>query len=313
MQSLSVIEKPAASSSASGRRLPPWLKRELPAGNGNNFTRSLIEDLRLETVCESARCPNKPHCWSRRSATFMILGNVCTRPCGFCSVPKGGTPELVEDDEPARVAEAAFRLGLRHVVITSVTRDDLPDGGAGHFARCIHAVREKTGATVEVLTPDFLGDVAAIDTVIDAAPEVFNHNLETVPRLYRKVRGRAEYRRSLDLLERVKRRAPQLVTKAGLMLGIGETIEELFDVLADLRTIDCDILTLGQYLAPTLKHIPVARFVPPEEFDEIAARARKLGFRTVVAGPFIRSSYHADEMVPTAEGVPHHAGTDPAS
>lgn len=317
MQSLSVIEKPAASSSASasasGRRLPPWLKRELPAGNGNNFTRSLIEDLRLETVCESARCPNKPHCWSRRSATFMILGNVCTRPCGFCSVPKGGTPELVEDDEPARVAEAAFRLGLRHVVITSVTRDDLPDGGAGHFARCIHAVREKTGATVEVLTPDFLGDVAAIDTVIDAAPEVFNHNLETVPRLYRKVRGRAEYRRSLDLLERVKRRAPQLVTKAGLMLGIGEDIEELFDVLADLRTIDCDVLTLGQYLAPTLKHIPVARFVPPEEFDEIAARARKLGFRTVVAGPFIRSSYHADEMVPTAEGVPHHAGTDPAS
>lgn len=315
MQSLSVIEKPAASSSASasGRRLPPWLKRELPAGNGNNFTRSLIEDLRLETVCESARCPNKPHCWSRRSATFMILGNVCTRPCGFCSVPKGGTPELVEDDEPGRVAEAAFRLGLRHVVITSVTRDDLPDGGAEHFARCIHAVREKTGATVEVLTPDFLGDVAAIDTVIDAAPEVFNHNLETVPRLYRKVRGRAEYRRSLDLLERVKRRAPQLVTKAGLMLGIGETIEELFDVLADLRTIDCDVLTLGQYLAPTLKHIPVARFVPPEEFDEIAARARKLGFRTVVAGPFIRSSYHADEMVPTAEGVPHHAGTDPAS
>lgn len=239
----------------------------------------------------------------------MILGNVCTRPCGFCSVPKG-KPELLEEDEPARVAEAALRLGLRHVVITSVTRDDLPDGGADHFARCIRAVREKTGATVEVLTPDFLGDPAAIDTVIDAAPEVFNHNLETVPRLYRKVRGRAEYRRSLDLLERVKRRAPHLITKAGLMLGIGETVEELFDVLADLRTIDCDVLTLGQYLAPTLKHIPVARFVPPEEFDDIAARARKLGFRTVVAGPFIRSSYHADEMVPTEEGVPHHDGTD---
>ncbi|MCZ2344187.1 MAG: lipoyl synthase [Bacteroidales bacterium] len=313
MQSLSVIDHPASASgspsSPSGRRLPPWLKRELPAGNGNHFTRSLIEDLRLETVCESARCPNKPHCWSRRSATFMILGNVCTRPCGFCSVPKG-KPELLEEDEPARVAEAALRLGLRHVVITSVTRDDLPDGGADHFARCIRAVREKTGATVEVLTPDFLGDPAAIDTVIDAAPEVFNHNLETVPRLYRKVRGRAEYRRSLDLLERVKRRAPHLITKAGLMLGIGETVEELFDVLADLRTIDCDVLTLGQYLAPTLKHIPVARFVPPEEFDDIAARARKLGFRTVVAGPFIRSSYHADEMVPTEEGVPHHDGTD---
>lgn len=309
MRSLTVVDAASSPSSSSGRRLPPWLKRDLPAGNGNNYTHNLIEDLRLETVCESARCPNKPHCWSRRSATFMVLGNVCTRPCGFCSVPKGA-PETVEADEPARVAEAAARLGLRHVVITSVTRDDLPDGGAEHFAECIRAVRTRTGATVEVLTPDFLGDIQAIDTVIAAAPEVFNHNLETVPRLYRKVRGRADYRRSLDLLERVKRRAPAIVTKAGLMLGIGETIEELFDVLADLRTIHCDVLTLGQYLAPTLKHIPVARFLPPEEFDELAARARLLGFRTVVAGPFIRSSYHADEMVPTDEGVPHHAGGD---
>jgi lipoic acid synthetase len=241
----------------------------------------------------------------------MVLGNVCTRPCGFCSVPKGA-PLHVEDDEPARVAEAARRLGLRHVVITSVTRDDLPDGGADHFARCVLAVREATGAAVEVLTPDFLGDICAIDRVIDAKPEVFNHNLETVPRLYRKVRGRAEYRRSLDLLERVKRKAPELVTKAGLMLGIGETVEELFEVFADLRAIGCDVLTLGQYLAPTLKHIPVARFVPPGEFDDIAARARLLGFRQVVAGPFVRSSYHADEMVPTPEGVPAHAGADHA-
>jgi lipoic acid synthetase len=213
-------------------------------------------------------------------------------------VPKG-EPLHVEDDEPARLAEAAVRLGLKHVVITSVTRDDLPDGGAGHFARCVQAVRERLpGAAVEVLTPDFLGDNAAIDRVTDAAPDVFNHNLETVPRLYRVARGRAEYRRSLDLLDRVKRRSPRIVTKAGLMLGIGETIPELFDVLADLRSIGCDVVTLGQYLAPTLKHsIPVARYVPPAEFDEIAARARLLGFGKVVAGPFVRSSYHADEMV----------------
>jgi lipoic acid synthetase len=291
MRSLPVIDKPPP------RRLPDWLKRPLPAGNGNFFTQTLIHDLRLETVCEEARCPNRPECWSRRTATFMVLGNVCTRPCGFCSVEKG-QPISVEDDEPQRVAEAARRLGLRHVVITSVTRDDLPDGGAEHFARCVLAVREATGAAVEVLTPDFQGNVAAIDAVVAATPEVFNHNLETVPRLYRKVRGRAEYRRSLDLLDRVKRTAPAIVTKAGLMLGIGETVGELFDVLADLRGVGCDVLTMGQYLAPTLKHIPVVRFVPPGEFDELAARARLMGFRQVVAGPFVRSSYHADEMVP---------------
>ena len=297
MRSLPVVDRPTP------RRLPDWLKRPLPAGNGNFFTQNLIHDLRLETVCEEARCPNRPECWSRRTATFMVLGNVCTRPCGFCSVEKG-QPISVEDDEPQRVAEAARRLGLRHVVITSVTRDDLPDGGAEHFARCVSAVRETTGAAVEVLTPDFQGNVRAIDTVIAAAPEVFNHNLETVPRLYRKVRGRAEYRRSLDLLDRVKRTAPRIVTKAGLMLGIGETVGELFDVLADLREIRCDVLTMGQYLAPTLKHVPVARFVSPGEFDELAARARLMGFRQVVAGPFVRSSYHADEMVP-GHGADH--------
>ncbi len=313
MRSLPVLGSPAApvDTPPPTRRLPAWLKRDFPSGNGNFFTQTLIEDLKLETVCESARCPNRPDCWSRKTATFMILGNVCTRPCGFCSVPKGGTPEIVADDEPARVAEAAARLGLRHVVITSVTRDDLPDGGANHFARCIHAVRDRIpGAAVEVLTPDFLGDVTAIDIVTDANPEVFNHNLETVPRLYRKVRGRAEYQRSLDLLSRVKQRAPHIVTKAGLMLGIGESIGELFDVFADLRAIDCDVLTLGQYLAPTLKHIPVARFVPPEEFDEIAARARLLGFRQVVAGPYVRSSYHAADMVPTREGGEAHASSN---
>ena len=297
MQPLPVLaDAPAAPERAS--RLPAWLKRELPRGNGNFFTQNLIEDLKLETVCESAKCPNRPDCWSRRAATFMILGNVCTRPCGFCSVPKG-EPEHVADDEPGRLAEAAFRLGLKHVVITSVTRDDLPDGGADHFARCIAAVRARMPhAAVEVLTPDFEGNTAAIDTVIAARPEVFNHNLETVPRLYRVVRGRALYQRSLDLLDRVKRTAPGLVTKAGLMLGIGETTDELFDVLADLRSIRCDVLTMGQYLAPTLKHIPIARFVSPAEFDALAAKARLMGFKQVVAGPFVRSSYHADEMVP---------------
>jgi lipoic acid synthetase len=234
----------------------------------------------------------------------MILGNVCTRPCGFCSVPRG-EPLALEDDEPERVAEAAARLGLRHVVITSVTRDDLPDGGADHFYRCVVAVRQRTGAAVEVLTPDFLGDPAAIDRVLAARPEVFNHNTETVPRLYRKVRGRADYRRTLELLERVKRSAqPDALTKSGLMLGIGETVDELFEVLADLRSVGVDILTLGQYLAPTLKHVPVARFVPPAEFDELAERARSLGFRQVVSGPFVRSSYHAGEMVGTSHAHP---------
>ena len=306
MQSLTVLTDAPAPEAPAGR-LPAWLKRTLPKGNGNFFTQTLLDDLRLETVCENARCPNRPECWSRRTATFMVLGNICTRPCGFCSVPKG-QPLHVEDDEPARVAEAAERLGLRHVVITSVTRDDLPDGGAGHFARCIEAVRGRLPqSAVEVLTPDFNGDEAAIDAVIDARPDVFNHNLETVPRLYRVVRGRAGYQRSLDLLDRVKQRAPGMVTKAGLMLGIGETIEELFEVLADLRTIGCDVLTLGQYLAPTLKHIPVARWVPPAEFDSLAATARLLGFREVVAGPFVRSSYHADDMVPHDAGHPDHA------
>ncbi|MFO0825664.1 MAG: lipoyl synthase [Gemmataceae bacterium] len=299
MLPLTVLDAPPSPlPERSGGRLPSWLKRPLPSGNGNAFTQTLLADLRLETVCENARCPNRPECWSHRTATFMILGNICTRPCSFCSVPKG-EPLHIEDDEPARVAEAAVRLGLKHVVITSVTRDDLPDGGADHFARCVMAVRERLPqAAVEVLTPDFLGDRAAIDRVTDVRPDVFNHNLETVPRLYRVARGRAEYRRSLDLLDRVKQRAPDIVTKAGLMLGIGETIDELFDVLADLRAVKCDVITLGQYLAPTLKHsIPVARYVPPEEFDSIAGRARLLGFRKVVAGPFVRSSYHADDMV----------------
>jgi lipoic acid synthetase len=291
MQSLPLVEVPGPPT----RRLPDWLKRPLPAGNENFFTHHLLRELRLETVCENARCPNRPECYSRRTATFMILGNLCTRPCGFCSVPRGD-PHPPEVDEPQRVAEAAHRLGLRHVVITSVTRDDLPDGGAEHFARCVDAVRARTGAAVEVLTPDFLGDTRAIDRVIEAAPEVYNHNVETVPRFYKKVRGRADYRRSLDLLAHVKRQRPHMLTKTGLMLGLGETREELLETLADLRDVRCDALTLGQYLTPTLKHVPVARYLPPAEFDELGALARRLGFAKVASGPFVRSSYHADEL-----------------
>lgn len=276
------------------RRLPKWLKRPLPAP-GMAFTSSVISDLQLETVCESAKCPNQTECWSQRTATFMILGNVCTRPCGFCSVPKGKT-EPLQADEPHRVAEAAARLGLKHVVITSVTRDDLPDGGAEHFFRCVQAVRQRTGAAVEVLTPDFLGNTAAIDRVIDARPDVFNHNTETVPRLYHRVRRNADYQRTLDLLARVKQRAPHLPTKSGLMLGLGETREEVLEVCADLRSVGCEMITLGQYLQPTPQHLPVERFLPPEEFDEIGELVRRLGFGRVASGPFVRSSYHAGEM-----------------
>jgi len=303
MQALPLI----AESGSSARRLPEWLKKPLPAGNENFFTQHLLRELRLETVCENARCPNRPECYSRRTATFMILGNVCTRPCGFCSVPKG-SPEALEDDEPERVAEAAARLGLKHVVITSVTRDDLPDGGAHHFFRCILAVRQRTGAAVEVLTPDFAGDLQAVERVLAARPDVFNHNTETVPRLYRKVRGRADYQRTLRLLAHVKGEAPHIVTKSGLMLGLGETRDELVETLADLRSVGCDTLTLGQYLAPTLKHIPVARFVPPDEFDELAELARTLGFHQVASGPFVRSSYHADEMLSAAPSTREVSG-----
>src|SRR5438034_2225774 len=206
MRSLPLVAEPAAPAAAR-HRLPEWLKKPLPAGNEGFFTHHLLRELGLETVCENARCPNRPECYSRRTATFMILGNVCTRPCGFCSVSKGAPDEL-EDDEPERVAEAAQRLGLRHIVITSVTRDDLPDGGADHFYRCILAVRARTGAAVEVLTPDFLGRIHAIDRVLEACPDVYNHNVETVPRLYRKVRGRAVYQRNLYSLDRHKHRAP---------------------------------------------------------------------------------------------------------
>ncbi len=293
MFTLPVLDEPA---DAPARRLPRWLKRNVPLGNANHFTARLLDELRLETVCDNARCPNRMECYSQKTATFMVLGNVCTRPCGFCAVERGKTQPL-ETDEPERLAEAAFRLGLKHVVITSVTRDDLADGGAEHFYRCVLAVRQRTGAAVEVLTPDFLGKLGAVERVVASLPEVFNHNTETVPRLYRRVRGpKSDYRWTLELLRRVKRIAPRIKTKSGLMLGLGESREEILDALADLRDAGCDLLTLGQYLQPSPEHLPVERYLPPDEFDELGRMARQLGFWQVASGPFVRSSYHARDM-----------------
>ncbi len=289
------------SSAEAAPRLPRWLKRQAPLGNAGHFTSRLIDELQLETVCDSAKCPNRMECYSQKTATFMILGNVCTRPCGFCSVPRG-RPEPALADEPQRVAEAAFRLGLKHVVITSVTRDDLPDGGGEHFYQCVLAVREKTGAQVEVLTPDFLGQEQGLLRVVEAAPEVFNHNTETVPRLYRSVRGpKSDYRWTLELLRRVKALNPSILTKSGLMLGLGESQEELLDVLADLLDAGCDFLTLGQYLQPGVKYMPVVRYLPPAEFEALGRKAKQMGFRQVASGPFVRSSYHAREMAAPSE------------
>jgi len=277
-------------------RLPRWLRREVPAGNQNQRTSQILSELRLETVCENAKCPNRMECYSQQTATFMILGNICTRPCGFCAVARG-KPQALETDEPARVAEAAERLGLKHVVITSVTRDDLPDGGAGHFADCILAVRQRTGATIEVLTPDFVRQRWAVDRILEAEPEVFNHNMETVPRLYRQVRGpKSDYRWTLALLQHIKAQKPLIKTKSGLMLGLGESRDELLECLRDLRAHGCDFLTLGQYLQPGPKYLPVVRYVPPDEFVELGKLAKELGFKQVAAGPFVRSSYHAREM-----------------
>ena len=290
-------------SDSTPRNLPRWLKRNVPKGNANHFTARLIRRLGLETVCEHARCPNRMECYAQKTATFMILGDVCTRRCGFCSVAKGKT-QPVDPGEPQRVAEAARRLGLRHVVVTAVTRDDLPDGGAEHFVRTVTAVRQATAATIEVLPSDFAGNGRAVDRLVDAAPEVYNHNTETVPRLYRKIRGRkADYRWTLETFRRIRDRDPAIQTKTGLMLGLGETHQELLDTLADLLDAGCRMLTLGQYLQPSADCLPVTRYLPPEEFDALGRAARQIGFRQVASGPFVRSSYHAREM---AEQIREH-------
>jgi lipoyl synthase len=278
-------------------RIPEWLRLKLPTSDTFGQTRKLLHDLRLHTVCESAKCPNHWECWSKGTATFMIAGDRCTRACGFCAVTTA-KPYALEPDEPQRVAEAARRMGLKHVVITAVARDDLPDGGAEHFRQTIEAVRSlNPGIVVEVLVPDFLDRDTSLDAVLSAHPEIFNHNLETVRRLTPRVRSRATYDRSLSVLAKVKRKCGDAAyTKSGIMLGLGETEEELFTALEDLRYIECDILTLGQYLQPTVKHLPVLEFIAPARFEEYGARARKMGFLHVASGPMVRSSYHADDF-----------------
>jgi lipoic acid synthetase len=274
---------------------PPWLRAPAPVGQNYRELKSLITDLKLHTVCESAACPNAGECWNHRTATFMILGNVCTRRCGFCAVQKGA-PQPVDYDEPRRVAEASAIMGLKYIVVTSVNRDDRKDGGAELFALTIEALRERIpGCKVEVLVPDFQGSHAAMKTVMDAQPDVLNHNTETVPRLYRQVRLGARYERSLDMLRYAKELSPATPTKSGLMLGLGETQDEVLQVMRDLAAHRVDILTLGQYLRPSPKHLPIVRYIPPEEFAEYRMAGREMGFAHVEAGPLVRSSYHADE------------------
>ncbi len=278
-------------------RLPDWLRIRLPTTDGFAHTRALLDELKLHTVCQSAMCPNHWECWDKGTATFMIGGDRCTRACAFCAVTTA-KPLPLDPDEPTRVAEATRRMHLKHVVITAVARDDLPDGGAAHFAQTIAAIRALNPPTIiEVLTPDFNDRTASIDTVLAAEPHIFNHNLETVRRLTPAVRSRATYDRSLNVLAKAKTRvARNVYTKSGLMLGLGETDDEIFTALGDLRRVGCDILTLGQYLQPSLKHLPVVEYVPPARFSFYGQRAREMGFVHVASGPMVRSSYHAAEF-----------------
>ena len=276
------------------QRKPAWIRVKAPNHPVYNETRALMRDNRLTTVCEEAACPNIGECWSHRHATMMIMGEVCTRACAFCNVATGH-PDALDADEPARVADAVAKLGLRHVVVTSVDRDDLADGGAAHFAATIRAIRAVAPATtVEVLTPDFLRKPGAMEVVVEARPDVFNHNLETVPRLYPAIRPGARYFQSLRLLDRVKQIDPSIFTKSGLMVGLGESRIEIQQVMDDLRVADVDFLTIGQYLQPTVKHAAIESFITPEEFADYATAARGKGFLLVSATPLTRSSYHAD-------------------
>ena len=280
---------------------PDWLKVRVPSGPNYQRLLGIMRDSDLHTVCEEAHCPNLAECWGRGTATFMILGDTCTRACGYCQVTSG-RPNGLDRDEPRRVALAVQRMGLKHAVVTSVNRDDLPDGGAAVFADTIRWIRRLSPATtIEVLIPDFEGNWDALATTLEMRPEVLNHNTETVPRLYPAVRHKADYAQSLELLRRAAAWSPRPVTKSGIMVGLGETREEISAVLRDLRSVDCDILTVGQYLRPSFKHIPVARYLPPAEFDAIGDEARALGFTHVESGPLVRSSYHAESQVPGRE------------
>ena len=286
------------------QRLPPWLKKKLPLGDTTRPVREILKGLRLVTVCEAARCPNLNECWSAGTATFMIMGEICTRSCGFCAVDGPRRPEALDAEEPERVGEAVRAMALKHVVITSVDRDDLPDGGSLHFSRVVREVAKAApAARIEVLTPDFRGVEEDILRVLEAGPHVYNHNVETVPRLYDKARRQARYEWSLALLGLVKDANREVFTKSGLMVGLGEEKEELFEVFRDLRSVGCDILTVGQYLRPSERHLAVERFVPPEEFEEYRRVAKEMGFRAVASGPFVRSSYHAAEVFEPVGGA----------
>jgi len=279
---------------------PPWIRCRLSCNKSVRSTLATLERLQLNTVCQSAHCPNIAECFSRKTATFLILGNVCTRSCRFCAV-RGGHPEAPDADEPERVARAVAELGLRHAVITSVTRDDLPDGGAGQFAETVRTIRTRCpGVTIEILVPDFHGDAHLIESVIDSRPDVFAHNVETVPRLYGDVRPGADYERSLAVLEVAGTRNPEVLTKSGIMVGMGERWDEVVDVMKDLRSVRCDVFTIGQYLSPSKHHYQVAEFVPPSVFEKYAAVGAELGFKHVASGPLVRSSYMADAAFASA-------------
>jgi lipoic acid synthetase len=283
-----------------GRTIPEWIKVRVHEGENFKELKQLVQEKRLHTVCEAARCPNIFDCWNRRTATFMILGDVCTRACRFCAVTSGRPVEL-DIGEPLRVAESVAQLSLLHAVITSVDRDDLRDGGAGIFARTIRAIRRLSpGTSIEVLTPDFAGDRDAIRTVVEAGPDIFNHNTETVPRLYARIRPKAVYLNSLGLLRYVKELRPDMVTKSGVMVGLGEEREELLEVFRNMREHSIDVLTVGQYLRPTKKHAELVRYYRPEEFVELKAAAMEMGFEHVESGALVRSSYHADEQIPAS-------------
>jgi len=279
------------------KRKPEWLRIDLNKGRSLDYVKDILQRFSLNTVCEEANCPNRMECFSKKTATFMILGSQCTRDCTFCNVSHGA-PQPVDPEEPENVAKAAVELGLKHVVITSVTRDDLPDGGAKHFSEVIRAIKALDDSiVVEVLIPDFGGSMVALETVVDAGPDILNHNIETVPRLYNEVRPSALYHRSLELLERVKSLDSGMYTKSGIMVGLGETEDEIIQVFKHLRSMGCDFLTVGQYLAPSAKHHPVVEYVTPETFAMYKEKALSLGFSFVASAPLVRSSYNAAEML----------------
>lgn len=283
------------------QRLPDWVKRSVLNTDDNRQVRQILKEQNLSTICESGRCPNKGECWANKTATFLLMGPICTRTCRFCSVNKGA-PMPLEADEPIRVTEAAKQMGLRHIVLTSVNRDDLPDQGSEHFAKTIQTLKEEIpGIIVEILTPDFQGNKDCLKTVLAANPSVFNHNLETVPRLYLSVRPGSKYQRSLDVLAASKELRPDIATKSGIMLGLGESRQETEEVLKDMRKHNVDIVTMGQYLRPSKDQLPVQRYVTPEEFSELGDFALSLGFKTVHSGPLVRSSYHAEEIAKNLE------------